>query len=327
MDKHEVFSLASIGYVKRNKGRTYLEILKPYIPALRQLEHFSHVHVLWWFSELQDGEARATTQVQPPYQAPISGVFAVRSPRRPNPIALTTAPLVRVDHKKGVVEIANLDAYDGTPILDLKPHMPTEDRVRQARVPEWMADWPEWMPEQGHALQEEPAGAARRRRRAETFEIFPVGYVRQKDGQASLHILQAFIPALEQLEHFSHVRVLWWFHRFQDERFRKITQNTPPYEHAPVTGVFASRSPVRPNPIALTTVRITNVNRDQGIVEVAGLDAYDGTPIVDLKPYIPAADRVREFRVPAWIAHRPEWYVELEATSFSSCTIGVSTCF
>jgi excinuclease ABC subunit A len=168
------------------------------------------------------------------------------------------------------------------------------------------------MPEEGHRLEEDRSVSAASE--AETFEIFPVGAIRRDDGGASLHISEAYIPALKNLEHFSHVRVLWWFHRFQDDRFRRATHNTPPYENAPVTGVFASRSPVRPNPIGLTTAQIVSVDHERGIVEIAGIDAFDKTPIVDLKPYIPSSDRVKRFTVPEWIAHWPVWHRGFEET-------------
>ncbi len=140
----------------------------------------------------------------------------------------------------------------------------------------------------------------------ERFDISQIGRVRKSDGKTYLEILAPYAPALKQLEQFSHVSVLWWCDRFQNDRFRRATQSTPPYENAPVTGVFASRSPVRPNPIGLTTARILDVDHQRGMVEIADIDAYDDTPIVDLKPYIPLCDRVKEFRVPEWLSHWSE---------------------
>ncbi|MCP4544356.1 MAG: excinuclease ABC subunit UvrA [Chloroflexi bacterium] len=310
---NKTFEVSPVGYLRRDGEKTFLEISESCIPALKQLEHFSHVQVFWWFSEFQGDEHRATTQTQPPYdEAPISGVFALRAPMRPNPIGLTTAEVLNVDHKRGIVEITNIDAFDGTPILDLKAHMPVEDRVKDARIPEWMADWPEWVPEERHRLEENrsiPIGGE-----ANSFEILPVGYVRRGDGGVLLHIQEPYIPALKNLEHFSHARVLWWFHRLDGDRFRRATHNKPPYENAPVTGVFASRSPVRPNPIGLTTARIVSVDHEHGIVELAGVDAFNETPILDLKPYIPSNDRVKQFRVPEWIAHWSAWHQGFEET-------------
>ena len=307
----ESFEVFPVGYVRRRDERTYLEILETYIPALKQLELFSHVQVFWWFSEFQDDMYREIMQGEPPYEAPVTGVFASRSPVRPNPIGLTTARILDTDHKKGIVEIANIDAFDNTPVLDLKAHFPTEDRVRDVRVPEWIADWPEWMPEEGIGLEEHEDYQVSEQE-TEAFQIFPVGYVRKDDGKTYLNIHESCIPALKQLEHFSHIRVLWWFHRFQDERFRRTTQCNPPYENAPRTGVFASRSPVRPNPIGMTTVKILDVVHDKGVIEIADIDAYDKTPVVDVKAYIPICDRVKSFRVPEWVAHWPEWMPEAD---------------
>lgn len=151
----ETFAIFPVGYVRRDGERTTLEILEPYIPALKELEHFSHVQVLWWFSQFQDEAYRGITQSEhAPYEAPVLGVFACRSPVRPNPIALTTAKILGVDHAKGVVEIASIDAFDNTPVLDLKPYFPSCDRVKDVEVAEWAADWPAWMPDEGIGLEE-----------------------------------------------------------------------------------------------------------------------------------------------------------------------------
>jgi tRNA-Thr(GGU) m(6)t(6)A37 methyltransferase TsaA len=145
-----VFEVFPVGYVRRDDGRTYVELLEPYIPALKELERFSHVQVFWWFSEFDDEMYRSVMQSEhAPYDAPTLGVFACRSPVRPNPIALTTAEMLGVDHVAGIVEIVNIEAFDGTPVLDLKPYIPSSDRVKEARVAEWAVDWPEWLPEEG----------------------------------------------------------------------------------------------------------------------------------------------------------------------------------
>jgi len=148
------FQIHPIGAIRRSNGKTNLEILEPYIPALKELGDFSHVQVFWWFNEFQDDEFRQITQSEPPYEAPTLGVFACRSPIRPNPVGLTTAKILDVDQDSGIVEIANIDAYDGTPIIDLKPYFPVCDRVQNVSVPRWAAEWPEWMPEEGLGLEE-----------------------------------------------------------------------------------------------------------------------------------------------------------------------------
>jgi tRNA (Thr-GGU) A37 N-methylase len=82
------------------------------------------------------------------------GMFACRSPVRPNPIGLTTVEIKRVDHDNGHVEIVNIDAYEGTPVLDLKAYFPMCDRVKDVRVAQWAAEWPEWLPDSGMGLEE-----------------------------------------------------------------------------------------------------------------------------------------------------------------------------
>jgi tRNA-Thr(GGU) m(6)t(6)A37 methyltransferase TsaA len=150
--KYEVYP---VGHIRRCDGRNYLEIAGAYVPALKELERFSHVQVLWWFDRCDDEICRSVTQTdQAPYEAPMLGMFACRSPVRPNPIGLTTAKIYGVDHGHGRVEIGEIDAFDGTPILDLKAYFPTCDRVREVRVPSWAAGWGEWMPEDGLGLED-----------------------------------------------------------------------------------------------------------------------------------------------------------------------------
>jgi tRNA-Thr(GGU) m(6)t(6)A37 methyltransferase TsaA len=155
MNQAESYEIFPVGYVRREEERTVLEILPAYAPALKELERFSHVQVFWWFSQFQDEMYRQVTQSEhAPYDAPVLGVFACRSPVRPNPIGLTTAKILRVDHEAGEVAINDIDAFDGTPILDLKAYFPTCDRVKDVRVAEWAAEWPEWLPEEGLGLEE-----------------------------------------------------------------------------------------------------------------------------------------------------------------------------
>ncbi|MEW5958734.1 MAG: tRNA (N6-threonylcarbamoyladenosine(37)-N6)-methyltransferase TrmO [Chloroflexota bacterium] len=154
-EKTEVMTLVPLGQVRRDHGTTYLDILEPFRPALKELEQFSHVQVLWWFSEFQDDDYRHIMQTEPPYDAPLLGMFACRSPIRPNPIGLTTVKILKINHEQGLVEIANIDAFDGTPVIDLKAYIPVCDRVQEVAVPAWCADWPDWMPTAGLGLDEQ----------------------------------------------------------------------------------------------------------------------------------------------------------------------------
>lgn len=150
----ETFTIFPIGYIKRSDDEVYIEVLERFIPALKQLEHFSHIQILWWANKVDTEEQRNRLDCVPPYgeSPPVTGVFATRSEYRPNPIALTTAKILDVNHGEGLVKIQNIDAIDNTPVLDLKAYFPVCDRVKEAFVPEWIVGWPEWLPEEGLGL-------------------------------------------------------------------------------------------------------------------------------------------------------------------------------
>jgi tRNA-Thr(GGU) m(6)t(6)A37 methyltransferase TsaA len=149
----KTFQMVPIGTVHRSDEHIKLEILPPFRPALKQLGHFSHVMVFWWADKHDNEQSRGIMQTEPPYAAGrVTGVFATRAEYRPNPIGMTTCKLLSVDEENGVLQVADIDAYDGTPVVDLKAYFPVCDRVREATIPEWLSDWPEWMPEEGLGL-------------------------------------------------------------------------------------------------------------------------------------------------------------------------------
>lgn len=105
--------------------------------------------------------------------------------------------------------------------------------------------------------------------------------------------------ALEGLEGFSHIIVLFWMHGLSPQE-RQLTKVHPQRrEDLPLVGVFATRSPARPNPIGVAVARL--LGREGNVLRVKGLDALDGTPILDIKPYLPG-DSVAETGVPEWVS-------------------------
>ncbi len=137
-----------------------------------------------------------------------------------------------------------------------------------------------------------------------------LGSVRKRDGKCLIELEDTDEGFFNYLEGFSHVKILWWFDRFNKSNYRKTTQCNPPYEKAPRTGVFASRSPVRPNPIAMSVSKILRMDIQNRYMEISGLDAFDKTPVIGIVPYILSFDRVREYRVPEWLKHWPKWLNE-----------------
>ena len=107
--------------------------------------------------------------------------------------------------------------------------------------------------------------------------------------------------ALDGLEEFSHIIVLYWMHQ---AAFGKAPLKIHPMgtQKLPLVGLFATRSPNRPNPIGKATVRL--LQRQGNILRVEGLDAIDGTPVIDIKPYISGYDSAANTKVPSWITNQ-----------------------
>lgn len=141
MEKYEV---RSIGKIINNGGETAIKLDEFFIPALQGLEGFSHLIIVWWFSNYDKEELRNVMLMPKPYKnAPESmGIFATRSPIRPNPIALTAAEVINIDYKNGIIHIDYTDADNGSPVLDIKPYTPSIDRIESPSVPDWCGHWP-----------------------------------------------------------------------------------------------------------------------------------------------------------------------------------------
>lgn len=138
------FQVNPIGKFKVNEKGMFIELEPKYIPAMQALDGFSHLSVIWWFSDFDNEKARNILEAPQPYKAgpDVMGVFATRSPVRPNPIALTAVQVIQLDYQNGVIQIAWTDANDGTPVIDIKPYTPSSDRIETPGVPEWCSHWP-----------------------------------------------------------------------------------------------------------------------------------------------------------------------------------------
>ncbi len=106
--------------------------------------------------------------------------------------------------------------------------------------------------------------------------------------------------ALEGLEEFSHIIVIYWMQRATGQLSAKV--HPMGRGELPLVGLFATRSPNRPNPLGKATVRL--LERRDNILRVEGLDAIDGTPVIDIKPYIPGYDSATDAKVAPWITNQ-----------------------
>lgn len=134
-------------------------------------------------------------------------------------------------------------------------------------------------------------------------ELNFIGTVESTDGKdARVRVSPEFCSALKGIDGFSHIIILYWIHLRDNEKERSVLQVVPRRHMRNVkTGVFACRSPSRPNPIGLCIVELTTV--EECTINVKGLDAFEGSPIIDIKPYIPRADSIPNAHVPEWIRH------------------------
>ncbi len=122
--------------------------------------------------------------------------------------------------------------------------------------------------------------------------------VRWEELVSRVEVDQAYLPALEGIEGFSHIVVVFYLHQ-RPAGAVPLQVHPEMRDDMPLVGVFATRSPRRPNAIGLTAVEL--LKREGRILTVRGLDALDGTPVLDLKPYLPRGDEWSAARVPAWL--------------------------
>jgi tRNA-Thr(GGU) m(6)t(6)A37 methyltransferase TsaA len=135
----------------------------------------------------------------------------------------------------------------------------------------------------------------------ESFRIIPIGVVKKTDTSASIEIYDDYTDGLLGLDGFSHIAVFFWFDQNDTNEKRRVLQVHPRKDpRNPLTGVFATHSPQRPNLIGLTVCKILSIH--DGSIEIEDIDAFDGTPVIDLKCYIPGSvDEEDDVRLPDWV--------------------------
>lgn len=135
---------------------------------------------------------------------------------------------------------------------------------------------------------------------SDAFQVNPVGWVRSahrdpsdmphqgrdRDIEAEIELRPDLEPAYREIRAGMQIWVLSWFHLAERDVLRVHPRGDP---NLPLTGVFATRSPVRPNPIGLSLVDV--LSRTENRIRVRGLEAVDGTPVIDLKPHLAHLDR------------------------------------
>ena len=125
------------------------------------------------------------------------------------------------------------------------------------------------------------------------------------DDTSSIILDKQFVSGLKGLEDFSHAIILFYLDKAQYIKEKHLQRRPQNRDDMPLVGIFSQRGKDRPNRIGMTSVEIVSVSDDTLIVK--GLDAVDGTPVLDIKPYYPAYDR-KEATVPEWVDRLMEHY-------------------
>ena len=143
----------------------------------------------------------------------------------------------------------------------------------------------------------------------------PIGAVRNKvthrkdvawgNDISSIALDEQYVSGLEGLEGFSHAIILFYLDQAKFDKEKHLQRRPQNREDMPLVGIFSQRGKDRPNQIGMTSVEIVSVSDD--VLVVKGLDAVDGTPVLDIKPYYPVYDN-KDARVPEWVERLMEHY-------------------
>ena len=150
------------------------------------------------------------------------------------------------------------------------------------------------------------------------FNVSPIGAVKCPVNEMSqgnwagieseIQLESQYQGGLQGLEGFSHVVVVFYLDQVEGfDPAKQLLRKPRGMEDMPALGVFAQRTKYRPNPIGVTAAELVGVKGK--VVTVRGLDALDGTPVLDLKPYMPAFDGVSDARMPPWVERFMQGYV------------------
>jgi tRNA-Thr(GGU) m(6)t(6)A37 methyltransferase TsaA len=132
------------------------------------------------------------------------------------------------------------------------------------------------------------------------YHIFPVGVIKKENENVRIEVFDKYRDAFLGLDGFSHITVCYWFHKNDTPEQRQTLQVHPrKNKQNPLCGVFATHSPLRPNLIAISVCKILSI-RDTTIF-IEKIDALDGSPVIDIKCFIPSSELGGDIKLPDWV--------------------------
>jgi tRNA-Thr(GGU) m(6)t(6)A37 methyltransferase TsaA len=139
----------------------------------------------------------------------------------------------------------------------------------------------------------------------DTYHLHPIGWIYQEPEDVRIEIDPTFRDGLLGLDAFSHIIVCYWLHENDTPAGRSRLQVHPRKNPAnPLTGVFATHAPMRPNLIALSRCRVLSI--EGCTIRIDKIDARHGSPVIDIKCYIPHPLESSQIRLPEWVRQSPE---------------------
>ena len=147
MDRDRELTVRPIGQVVTGRPRgsqgdqwedqpSEIQVAPSWAEALDGLDEFSHIWIVWWLDGFDEPPTSQLVHPEGRTELPEVGLFATRSPHRPNPIAMTAVRLLELG--EGRLRVRGLDAYEGSPILDIKPYLRRGDMILGAVMPDWL---------------------------------------------------------------------------------------------------------------------------------------------------------------------------------------------
>lgn len=207
------------------------------------------------------------------------------------------AKIIEIIENTGEVLVETAENLLGQ-LVDIKPYFPCEEKVETFDKETLLSE----KDFESLLFKGGPIG--------KYYSTYNGGIIQLKaENDASAEVVR---KSLKNIKEGAFLRVLWWFDRFDDKRYRSHLMCNPPYEKAPRCGVFATRSPVRPNPLASTIVKVIAADPYSMNIAVLGFDGFDNSLILQLMPYEEV--EISNTIVPEWVAHWTDYKVFHEIT-------------
>ncbi len=137
-------------------------------------------------------------------------------------------------------------------------------------------------------------------------QLLEIGTVQQDENGCYIQLTEKYKAGLSGLEGFTHLNILWWGNLYDTMDYRENITVQKPYKPGPdQVGVFATRSPIRPNPVLITVIQVSSIDMEKGRIYTPYIDAETESPILDIKPYFPCSDIAKTVATPPWCAMLP----------------------